>query len=83
MTNLTSFALVHTSLVSARQLLDLFESTPHLHEVNVFSTTPISGNQTERLVSLAHLKKAHDGGRSSSHLFDRLLIPVGSNWQRR
>ena len=39
MIELTPFVLVHTSSVSARQLLDFFESAPHFHNPNLWRPT--------------------------------------------
>ena len=79
MANLTSFTLALTSPVSAAQLLDFFENAPHLREVELHSTTPTSGAQKGRLVSLANLKTMHiAGGGPPSVLLNHLLIPVGA-----
>jgi len=81
MVNLTSFTLAHVLPVdvSVRRLLDFFESTPHLHNVLLFHTTPTFGAQNGRLVSLARLKKMQIiGDEPSSLLLDHLLIPVGA-----
>ena len=79
MVNLTSFILGYTSPpVTVSQLLDFFESAPHLREVDLLSSTPISGTGNGRLVSLASLQRMDTSSHSSSHLFDHLLIPVGA-----
>jgi len=81
MVNLTSFLLAYTwpGEISVRQLLDFFESAPHLREVELHSATPTSGAQNRRLVSLACLKRMHiTNGGPSFVLFDHLLIPVGA-----
>ena len=80
MVNLTSFKLTQTSpmAISVRQYLDFFESAPHLREVDLCSSTPFSGPQNGRLVSLRHLKTMSTRGQPSSLLFDHLLIPVGT-----
>jgi len=81
MVNLTSFVLqphFHSPPVSMVQLLNFFESAPHLREVDIDSRTPVSGIQTGRLVPLACLKRMDVKGHPSSNLFDHLLIPVGA-----
>jgi len=76
MSNLTSLMLAYTS-VSVRQFLDFFESTPRLHEVELYSATPTSSAEGDRLVSLACLKRMDIEGGLASILLDHLLIPVG------
>jgi len=81
MVNLMTFTLRHTPRgeISASQLLDFFESAPHLREVELHSTTPTPGAQNRRLVSLTHLKKmkiSYSG--PPPVLLDHLLIPVGA-----
>ena len=80
MINLTSFSLgyvVHPG-VTIGQLLDFFESAPSLLEVDLAFSTPDSGAQNGRLVSLAHLRKLDIYGHDSpSLLLEHLLIPVG------
>ena len=81
MVNLTSFALFHTPprTVSVGQLLDFFESAPHLEEVTLYSATPTAGAPNGRVVSLACLKSMHiDDQNPSSVLLDHLLIPAGA-----
>jgi len=78
MDNLTSLRLVYTSLVSTSQLLDFFEGAPNLRKVTLHFETPISGTQSGRLVSLAHLKKMTIDGDPSCVLLNHLLIPVGA-----
>jgi hypothetical protein len=58
MVNLTSLKLWTTSRdgISIRELLDFFESAPHLREVDLHSATPTSGAQNGRLVLLACLE---------------------------
>ena len=83
MVNLTSFTLSHTppGAVSVGQLLDFFESAPHLRRIKLrrvqlrFAT----GVQNGRLVSLACLKSMDiDDNGPSSVLLDHLLVPVGA-----
>jgi hypothetical protein len=81
MVNLTSFMLSYTSWgeVSVKQLLDFFESAPHLRKVHLLNT-PVSGPQNGRLVSLPCLEKMEfTGGGPASPLLDHLLIPVGAD----
>jgi hypothetical protein len=81
MVNLTSIMLAHVSWGedSIKQLLDLFESTPRLREVNLLATST-SGAQSGRLVSLPCLERMEiTGGSSASPLLDSLLIPVGAD----
>jgi len=80
MVNLITFTLSSaTGAVSAGQLLDFFESAPHLEEVNLYSATPTAGAQNGRVVSLPRLKSMYiDGNNPSSVLLDHLLIPVGA-----
>jgi hypothetical protein len=82
MVNLTSFTLGRTSPGGAtvRQILDFFKSAPLLREVDFYSSTPTSGAQDCKLVSLACLKRMRiTGGGSASLLLDHLLIPVGAD----
>jgi len=81
MVNLTSFRLVHDhgAPVLVKQLLDLFESAPHLREVKLNSPIRISSTENGRLVSLAWLKRMGVTGYGSSlPLLDHLLIPAGA-----
>jgi len=78
MVNLTSLMLIDASPVSMRQLLDFFESSPHLHEVELSFTTPTHDTEDGRLVSLAHLKSMYIDGGPSSDLLGHLLIPAGA-----
>ena len=78
MANLTQFLLADTLSVSTRQLLDFFESAPHLREVDLSSATATSGAQDGRLVSLACLRRMHIDGGPSPILLDHTLIPVGA-----
>ena len=80
MVNLTRFALGYLRQpgVTIGQLLDFFESAPHLLDVQLAFANPI-GVQKGRLVSLAHLRKLLIcGSNPSSSLLDHLLIPVGA-----
>ena len=81
MVNLTSFTLTCNprGAVSVGQFLDFFESTPYLEEINLSFTTPTTGAQNGRLVSLACLKSMNiKDSVPSSVLLDHLLIPVGA-----
>jgi hypothetical protein len=81
MVNLTSVMLAHVSWGddSVKQLLDFFESAPHLREV-VLLGTPTSGGQSGRLVPLACLEMMKiTGGGSASPLLDSVLTPVGAD----
>jgi len=78
MVNLTSFTLFHASPISASQFLDFFEGAPHLREVNIYSTTKITGVRNGRLVPMACLRWMECGGYFDSHQFDHQLIPVGA-----
>jgi hypothetical protein len=81
MVNLTSFMLSYTSWgeVSVKQLLDFFESAPHLRKVHLLEA-PVSGLHNGRLVSLPCLEKMEfTGGGPASPLLDYLLIPVGAD----
>jgi len=82
MVNLTTFTLGHTPQgeISAGQLVDFFESAPHLREVEIYSATPTSGAEHGRLVSLTCLKRMEiSGGGSPSVLLEHLLIPAGAD----
>jgi len=79
--NLTSFTLAHTSRVESPvgHLLDFFESAPRLRKIQLHFSTPTSGTQAGRLVSLACLKRIDIiGGGPPALLFNHLLIPVGA-----
>ena len=79
MVNLTSFRLVRPSPISVEQILDFFESAPHLREVELRFVTPTLGTENGRLVSLACLKRMDiTGGGSASPLLEHMLIPVGA-----
>ena len=78
-TNLTSITLGHKSVpVSISRLLEFFEGAPHLREVEIYSTTPISDDWDGRLVQLTYLQRMDADIRPSSLLFDHLLIPAGA-----
>ena len=80
MVNLTSFRLVRVSGVSVGQILDFFESAPHLCKVKLDSITPVPGAEKGRLVPLVCLKRMDiTGGESSSPLLDHILVPVGAH----
>ena len=82
MVHLTSFTLFYVlhPRVSVGQLLDFFESAPRLFDVELHFSTPVSGAQDGRLVSLAHLKKLLIYGfQPSSILLHHLLLPVGAD----
>ena len=77
--NLTSFTLARVLPVSVWQLLDFFESTPHILQVELHYVTQAPGAQTGRLVSLARLEgMIITGGGPPSVLLNHLLIPVGA-----
>ena len=78
MDNLTSLRLFNTEPPSMSQLLDFFESAPHLRKVELRFGDPIPGAEDGRLVSVAHLRDMYLGGGPSSALLDHLLIPVGA-----
>ena len=79
MVNLTSFTLTGTPPDSIKQLLDFFESAPHLRNLEIRSATPVIGGQNGRLVSLGRLKRMYiDGIMPVSPLLGHLLIPVGA-----
>jgi len=81
MINLTSFTLYDTPprTVSVGQLLDFFENAPYLEEVELHLTTPTTGVQDGRLVSLPCLTSMDIGGDCpTSILLDHLLIPAGA-----
>jgi len=81
MANLTMFTLRYTPPggISASQLLDFFESAPHLRQVELELAIPTSGAQNGRLVSLSCLKVMRIiDRRPPSVLLDHLLIPVGA-----
>jgi hypothetical protein len=82
MINLTLFELGYTSPgeISIGQLLDFFESAPHLREVQLDYVSLASGGQNGRLVSLPCLKNlCSHWDQPASLLFDHLLIPVGAD----
>ena len=85
MVNLTSFTLYSApGVVPVGQLLDFFESAPHLEEVGLYSAMPTIGAQNGRVVSLACLKSMWvDDDNPSSVLLDHLLIPVGAKLEIR
>jgi len=80
MANLTSFTLHSSSVTNFGQLLDFFESAPHLRNVHFHLTTLISGGENGRLVSLDRLRRMRVVycGPTTSILFDHLVIPVGA-----
>ena len=79
MVNLMAFTLKSSSVGNLGQLLDFFESAPHLHRISLLFTILISGGENGRLVSLDHLEKMRiiDCGPTSI-LLDHLLILVGA-----
>ena len=81
MANLTWFMLAQMSLgeISLTQLLDFFESTPHLRNVELYSVILTPGAERGRLVTLGCLEKMEitDCGPSSI-LLNHLSIPVGA-----
>ena len=79
MKSLTSFMLDSTSVGNFGQLLDFFETAPHLREIGLFFTTLISGGESGRLVPLDHLEKMKTiGCGPTSILLDHLVVPVGA-----
>ena len=81
MVNLTSFTLscIPPGAISVGQLLDFFESAPHLEKVELYSATSTAGAHNGRVVSLACLKSMWIADNNpSSVLLDHLLIPVGA-----
>jgi len=81
MANLTLLVLRNISLdsPSIRQLLDFFESAPRLRKIKFASPAPTADDQSERLVSLACLKRMELlYGSNSSHLLSHLFVPVGA-----
>jgi len=81
MANLTTFDLgyVVDPRVTVGQLLDFFEGAPSLITVGLTFSTPNSGAQNGRLVSLARLRKlTFYGWEPPSLLLEHLLIPVGT-----
>jgi hypothetical protein len=80
--NLTSFKLSCGSPGGATigQLLDFFESAPHLRKVGLCFPSLISRAQDGRLVLLACLKRMEVAGSDLTFaLLDHLLIPVGAD----
>jgi len=79
MVNLASFTLNSISACNFGQLLDFFESAPHLHNIDLLYITLISSGENGRLVSLDHLERMEiiDCGPTSV-LLDHLVIPVGA-----
>ena len=79
MVNLTSFVLGRMPTnISVQQLLDFFESAPHLCDINLYSVTPFPTALYGRLVTLACLKRLEIADCGPSYLLlDHLSIPVG------
>ena len=81
MVNLTSFTLgyVVDPRVTIGELLDFLESAPSLLDIDFAFSTPESGAQNGRLISLARLRKlSFYGWEPPSLLLEHLLIPVGA-----
>ena len=81
MANLTSFKLFYPSPdePSITQLLDFFESAPHLLNIQIHLVTSASDAQNDRLVPLPCLKRMKVVGvEPSSFLLKHLLIPAGA-----
>ncbi|KAF9790403.1 hypothetical protein BJ322DRAFT_386810 [Thelephora terrestris] len=83
MNNLTSFSLFDmqqfTASASVDQILDFFESAPHLREVDLRFAAPSVHAQNRRLVSLTHLRRLSISDcPSPSILLDYLAIPIGA-----
>ena len=81
MANLTWFMLAQmpSGEISLTQLLNFFESTPHLRKVELYSVILTPGAEGGRLVTLGRLEKMEitDCGPSSV-LLNHLSIPVGA-----
>jgi hypothetical protein len=81
MNNLKSLTLafVSRSTVSLEEILNFFESAPHLSEVTLFSAAPTLRAQDGRFVSLSHLRRLDiSGSQPPSLLLNHLVIPVGA-----
>jgi len=91
MVNLTLFVLRKIALgsLSIGQLLDFLESAPHLRGIELDSASPTTDGESQRLVSLACLKRMDllfylSSSRLLSHLFvpvDAKLIILGDSFQ--
>ena len=80
MANLTSFTLSYTPKeIPVGQLLDFFESAPHLEAIELYFAIPTTGAQNGRVVSLECLKRMDiKDDDPPSVLLDHLLIPIGA-----
>ena len=81
MINPTPSTICHISLdgSSVTQLLVFFEGTiPRLGKIKLDFSTPITGGQIGRVVSLTRLKRMVILWGSPSLLIDRLLFPIGA-----
>jgi hypothetical protein len=81
MVNLTFFLLAYPppGEISTGQLLDFFDSAPHLREVELSFISLAPDDQNGRLVPLMCLKSLLiSGDQPTSLLLDHLLIPTGA-----
>ena len=85
--NLTTFILcrVPAERILLTQLLDFFESAPHLRHIHLQDSIPNSSDApAERVVSLPHLKYlSSDAQLPHSILLNHLSIPVGASLRLR
>ena len=82
MANLTSFTLTFTppGEISTTQLLDFFESAPHLQKVELLYVSPASVDQHDRLVSLMCLKELLIcDDQPAPPFIGHISIPVGAS----
>ena len=83
LSNLTTFKLcrVPGDQILLTQLLDFFESTPHLRLIRLHDSIPNSSNvPAERVVSLPHLKEFNIIAQTPhSVLLNHLSIPAGAS----
>ena len=83
LSNLTTFSLCHVPEdgILLTQLLDFFESAPHLRHIRVHDSIPSSRNApTEQVVSLPHLKNLSIITQTThSILLDHLSILAGAS----
>ena len=83
LSNLTTFNLCHVpeNEILLTQLLDFFESSPHLHHILLHDSIPNSSDApTGRVVSLPHLKELSVIAQPPhSILLNHLSIPAGAS----
>ena len=79
--NLTTFNLrgVPEDKILSTQLLNFFESAPHLRYIRLHDSLPISNAPTERVVPLPHLKYLDIATRQARSVLDHLSIPAGAS----